>query len=121
MNGLTARRLIPAQALPLGIVALLGGLYTIGALLGWTSDWAAAAAGAAAAGSLFYFHHLLPDTDRRRLTRDSYRWFGIAAVCWSIGSVTSALTKIALSRTLGALSLADLFFVAAIVALAAGF
>jgi diguanylate cyclase (GGDEF)-like protein/PAS domain S-box-containing protein len=121
MNGLTARRRVPAQALPLGIVALLGGLYTIGALLGWTSDWAAAAAGAAAAGSLFYFHHLLPDTDRRRLTRDSYRWFGIAAVCWSIGSVTRAVTEIILSRTLGALSLADLFFVAAVVALAAGF
>ncbi|MCD0448293.1 EAL domain-containing protein [Actinocorallia sp. API 0066] len=115
MTGEEAPRRLPAQALPLTIVAVLGGLYAIGALFGWTSDWFAAGAGAAACGSLWYAAWQKPGDTA------SWRWFGAAAGLWGVGAVVRAISQIVLPGQVMTLSLADLFHVAAIVAMAAGF
>jgi diguanylate cyclase (GGDEF)-like protein len=119
MNGEPSSRRLPAQTLPLAIVTVLGGLYLIGALLGWTSDWTAAGAGAAAAASLFYAGYR--GSRPSGLGPESWRWFGIAAACLSAAAITNAITEIVLSRTIASLSIGDLFYAAAIVAMSAGF
>ncbi|GAA3197535.1 sensor domain-containing phosphodiesterase [Actinocorallia longicatena] len=98
---------------------MLGGLYAIGAVLGWTSEWAAAGAGAAAAVSLFYAGYR--GSRPSGLGPESWRWFGIAAACLSAAAVTNAVTEIVLSKAIASLSLGDLFYAAAIVAMSAGF
>ncbi|GAA2725984.1 putative bifunctional diguanylate cyclase/phosphodiesterase [Actinocorallia aurantiaca] len=114
MTGEKERRRIPVQALPLGVVSLLAGLYLLGALLEWTNDWFAAGAGAAACASLLYASRLRPGTD-------SWRWFAAAAACWGVGAATSALSRIVLDVTTVTLSLGDLFYLAALAPMAMGF
>jgi diguanylate cyclase (GGDEF)-like protein/PAS domain S-box-containing protein len=57
----------------------------------------------------------------RRRPRPSWRWFGIAAALWCAGATINAISRIVLARGVAALSLGDLFFLAAMVALATGF
>jgi diguanylate cyclase (GGDEF)-like protein/PAS domain S-box-containing protein len=121
MSGPGARRL-PRRALPIGAVAVLALLYGLGRLFGGRSEfssWAPVFAAALAAGSLFYAAHRL--TGAERISLATWRWFGIAATCWCAGATINAISKIVLSRTVVSLSVGDLFFLAAMVALATGF
>ncbi|MCW2883517.1 MAG: hypothetical protein JWL58_379 [Streptosporangiaceae bacterium] len=121
MSGPGATRL-SRRALPFGVVVLLVIVYGLGRLLVGRSDlssWAPVAAAALAAGSLFYAGHRLSGAER--INRAMWRCFGIAASCWCAGATINAISKIVLSRAVVSLSVGDLFFVAAMVALATGF
>jgi diguanylate cyclase (GGDEF)-like protein/PAS domain S-box-containing protein len=136
MSGEEARRLprrsVPTRALPLGGVLLLGLLYVLVTALGWSqsvASWVAPLTAAGAAASLLYAAWRLPDlaaswpAARRGAVYTAsaaWRWFALAAACWSAGTAATAVSN-ALSRTGVSLSLADLFLLAAVVALATGF
>ncbi|WP_106397949.1 putative bifunctional diguanylate cyclase/phosphodiesterase [Actinocorallia populi] len=113
MTGEKERHRPPAQAVPLGLVSLLGVLYAVCALLGWTSDWFVAGAGAATCASLLYASRIRPGAE-------SWRWFAAAAACWSVGAATSAISRIVLDVTM-VTSLGDLFYLAAFLPMAMGF
>ncbi|WP_067481563.1 putative bifunctional diguanylate cyclase/phosphodiesterase [Actinomadura hibisca] len=126
MSGENARRL-PRRAVPVGTVAIVGLLYAVGSLLGWGGTafiaWAEAAAAGAAAASLLPASRRpegAADGSGGTLWRASWRWYGIAAACWTVGAVGSAFTASVLSRSALSLSVTDLFYVAAVVALVVG-
>jgi diguanylate cyclase (GGDEF)-like protein/PAS domain S-box-containing protein len=113
------------------MVALAGLLYAVGSLLGWGGtaliSWAEAAAAGIAAGIL------LPASrrpararggsaggDAPAIRRSSWRWFGIAAASWFLAAVGSALSSTVSSRSALTLSVSDLFYLVAVVALVAG-
>ncbi|SEF78952.1 PAS domain S-box-containing protein/diguanylate cyclase (GGDEF) domain-containing protein [Thermomonospora echinospora] len=144
MSGESARR-FPPRVVPIGAVALMAVLVTVGSLLGGAPAipvWVEAVAAAAVAGSLLAAIRPLPfrarrggpeDDEpgaaggggpppggRRDPRRDSWNWFAIAAGCWLAGAVVSLASPDLLSSA-EALSLADLFYLAAIAALTVGF
>jgi len=107
----------------IGVVALIGVAYIAGSLLGWGGSaftgWAEVAAAAAAAGSLLSASR--PGRGgRRNLWRASWRWYGIAAACWFVGAVGSAATSESAGRSALSLSVFDLFYLAASLALVTG-
>jgi diguanylate cyclase (GGDEF)-like protein/PAS domain S-box-containing protein len=115
-------RLPSRRALPFGAVGVLVLLYALVRLLAGRnelSSWAPVAAAAIAAGSLFYAGHRLAGAGR--INRAMWRWFGVAAASWCAGATINAVSKIVLSRAVVSLSVGDLFFLTAIMALAAGF
>ncbi|HZB30459.1 MAG TPA: GGDEF domain-containing protein [Streptosporangiaceae bacterium] len=126
------RRSVPARALPLGVILLLGLSYAFISAFGWSegmSSWATPLIAAGAAASLLYAAWRLPDVAAswpaaRRgavaAASAALRWFALAAACWSAGTATSAVPNV-LSRTGVSLSLADLFLLAGAGALATGF
>jgi diguanylate cyclase (GGDEF)-like protein/PAS domain S-box-containing protein len=122
MSGQDARWLpphgLPVRALPFAAVLLFGLLYAVASLLGQgagAAPWITPAAAAAAAGSLLYAAWRAPGSGA------AWRWFALAAACWCAGTAANAISNVALGRTGVSLSLADMFFLAAAVALAAGF
>ncbi|MGI5167983.1 putative bifunctional diguanylate cyclase/phosphodiesterase [Spirillospora sp. CA-253888] len=126
MSGEKARR-VPRGAVPVGMVAIVGVLYAVGSLLGWGGTafiaWAEAAAAGAAAASLLPASRRpegAADGSGGTLWRASWRWYGIAAACWTVGAVGSAFTASVLSRSALSLSVTDLFYVAAVFALVVG-
>ncbi|MBC6459961.1 GGDEF domain-containing phosphodiesterase [Actinomadura sp. HBU206391] len=127
MSADDSRRLL-RRALPAGAVAAVGLLFILSSLFGEGSampSWATAFVAAAAAGSLFHAARrrtdASPESEGTRIRRDSWRWFGVAALCWCVGAVINAVSAVVLSDAVASLSLADLFFLAAVVALATGF
>ncbi|OLT11550.1 diguanylate cyclase [Actinomadura sp. CNU-125] len=133
MSGENATRM-PPRALPVVIVAIVGVLYAVGSLAGWGGTafitWAEAGAAGAAAVSLLASAGRPRGGDGdgasglRRLSaggiwRASLRWYGIAASCWFLGAVGSALADYA-SRSALSLSVPDLFYLIAVVALVVG-
>jgi diguanylate cyclase (GGDEF)-like protein/PAS domain S-box-containing protein len=121
------------RALPLGVVLLLGLLYLAGALLGWSQGaaaWITPLAAAGAAASLLLAAWRLPCVAATApavhrwsvtLAGAAWRWYALAAACWCAGMVASGVSS-ELSHASGvSLSLADLFLLAAVVALATGF
>lgn len=136
MSGEDARRLprrsVPTRALPLGLAVLFGLTYVVASFFGWSetvASWGAPLTAAGAAASLLYAAWRLPDVAAslpaaRRwpiiTASAAWRWFALAAACWSAGTAANAMSNV-LSRTGVSLSLADLFLLAAVVALATGF
>jgi diguanylate cyclase (GGDEF)-like protein len=148
-TGESPRRAVPARAVPIGVIAvvvLLGALYGVGSLLDWgegLATWVLPIAAAAAAGSLMFAAWRLTDAPETNpsgsetqgvrasvvsVLRGSgpalggaWRWFALAAACWCAGLAANAASEGVLSRSGVSLSLADLFFLAAIVALGTGF
>jgi diguanylate cyclase (GGDEF)-like protein/PAS domain S-box-containing protein len=115
-------RLRPRRALPFVAAGVPALLYVLAWLVigpDGLSSWAPVAAGAAAAGSLFYAGRRRSGADR--INRAMWRCFGIAAVSWCAGAMINAISTIVLSRAVVALSVADVFILAAMVALATGF
>ncbi|HEU5155616.1 MAG TPA: bifunctional diguanylate cyclase/phosphodiesterase [Streptosporangiaceae bacterium] len=136
MSGKDARRLprrsVPTRALPLVVVFLFALAYAAIVIFGWgtgVASWITPLTAAGAAASLFYAAWRLPDiaaswpAARRwpvSAASAMWRWFALAAACWSAGTAADAVPNV-LSRTGVSLSLADLFLLAAVVALATGF
>ena len=103
------------RALPFGMIAVLGLLYGLVALLGGGSAfavWAPAVAAAGAAGSLAYAAAKRP--------RPAWRGFAAAAILWCFGATLNAIAKVVLTKAVVSLSLGDLFYLCAVAALAAG-
>jgi diguanylate cyclase (GGDEF)-like protein len=129
--GRLPRRSPLARALPLGVVVLLGLLYAVASLAGLNESlapWVTPLAAALAAGSLLFAAWRLPDVAesspgalRASAAGAAWRWFALAAACWSAGATVNAVSNIVLSHTGVSLSLSDLFFLAAVVALTTGF
>src|SRR5918999_1639343 len=110
------RRSVPARALPLGVILLLGLSYAFISAFGWSegmSSWATPLIAAGAAASLLYAAWRLPDV---AASWPAARRGAVAAA----GTATSAVPNV-LSRTGVSLSLADLFLLAGAGALATGF
>ncbi|WP_067818688.1 EAL domain-containing protein [Actinomadura kijaniata] len=61
-----------------------------------------------------------PENAPGTLWRAAWRWFGVAACCWFAGAVVSAVTATVQSRSALTLSVADLFYLAAMGALVTG-
>nr|WP_289008054.1 EAL domain-containing protein [uncultured Thermomonospora sp.] len=142
MSGESARR-FPPRVVPIGVVALAAVLFVLVSLLGGGEvgmpAWAETVAAMAAVVSLLAAVFPLPvrrrqeageggaaggagpPPVRRDLRRDSWGWFAVAAACWLAGSVAGAVSPGLLDTSSGALSLADLFYLAAIAALTTGF
>ncbi|WP_157406784.1 sensor domain-containing diguanylate cyclase, partial [Actinomadura rubrobrunea] len=141
MSGENARRLphpLPPRAAPVAMVTVAGLLYAVGSLLGWGGRmfiaWGEAAAAAAAAGSLLFAARRprtaagpaaadrpAPDAgEGGSARRTSWRWYGIAAACWLVGAVGSAVLSATPTRSALSLSVADLFYLAAVIALVIG-
>ncbi|MCP9983528.1 putative bifunctional diguanylate cyclase/phosphodiesterase [Actinomadura madurae] len=128
MSGDYARR-IPPRALPVAMAAVVGVLYATGSLLGWGGRafiaWAEVGAAGAAAVSLLLSSRM-PDGvpadgagSRGGIWRASWRWFGIAAASWFVGALGSALSDGHVRSALS-LSVPDLFYLFALVALVTG-
>ncbi|GAA1823504.1 putative bifunctional diguanylate cyclase/phosphodiesterase [Actinomadura chokoriensis] len=127
MSGDYTRR-IPPRALPVAMAAVVGVLYATGSLLGWGGRafiaWAEAAAAGAAAVSLLLSSRR-PDGVPAEpgvpggLWRASQRWYGIAAASWFAGAVGGALSD-GPGRSALSLSVPDLFYLFALVALVTG-
>ena len=127
-----SRRSVPTRALPLGVVILLGLIYALVSAFGWShgvASWATPLTAAGVAASLLYAAWRLPDVAasrsaaRRRpvsAASAAWRWFALAAACWSAGTAANAVPSV-LGGAGVSLSLADLFLLAAGVALATGF
>ncbi|GAA4068916.1 putative bifunctional diguanylate cyclase/phosphodiesterase [Actinomadura miaoliensis] len=144
MSGENARRLprpLPPRAVPVTMVAVAGVLYALGSILGWGGRtfiaWGEAAAAAAAAGSLLLAARrprgaggavvpAVPDPqgpdggEGGSVWRASWRWYGIAATCWFLGAAGSAAFSTVPTRSALSLSAADLFYLAAVIALVVG-
>ena len=117
------RQGVPARALPLGVVLLLGLLYAAFALLGWgagAAPWITPLTAAVAAGSLLFAAWRLSDKNEAEPAA-AWRWFALAAACWCAGTTANAISNAVAGRTGVSLSFADLFFLAAAAALATGF
>jgi len=115
----------PRRTLTLGAVGVIGVVYGLVALFGGgrvLASWAPVIAAAFASASLYYAVRR-----RRRIgggpsvVRDTWRWFGGAAAFWCAGATINAISRIVLARGFAALSLGDLFYLAAMAALATGF
>jgi diguanylate cyclase (GGDEF)-like protein len=113
---------------PFALIALLGVLYGLIAMLGGgvtLATWAPPVAALGACASLLYAAARRPrprlPEGQRQFGRDAWRCFGTAAGLWCVGSSLNAIFKIVLTRAVVTLSLGDLFHLAAILALAAGF
>ncbi|QKW34665.1 EAL domain-containing protein [Actinomadura sp. NAK00032] len=127
MSGDYARRM-PPRALPVAMAAVVGVLYATGSLLGWGGRafiaWAEAGAAGAAAVSLLLSSRR-PDGVPAEpgapggLWRASWRWYGIAAASWFVGALGGALADGA-GRSALSLSVPDLFYLFALVALVTG-
>ncbi|TDD37389.1 EAL domain-containing protein [Actinomadura sp. KC06] len=130
MSGDYARR-VPPRALPVAMAAVVGVLYAIGSLLGWGGRafiaWAEVGAAGAAAVSLLLSARRpdgipadgAPDALSGGLWRASWRWYGIAAASWFLGALGSALSD-GHARSALSLSVPDLFYLFALVALVVG-
>src|SRR5918999_1118832 len=105
------RRSVPARALPLGVILLLGLSYAFISAFGWSegmSSWATPLIAAGAAASLLYAAWRLPDVAAswpaaRRgavaAASAALRWFALAAACWSAGTLaTGFVVSIRLDR-----------------------
>ncbi len=116
---------LPAAVLPFGVPAALAVIQVLALLLGWGDGaygpWLTAWAAAAAATSLLCAARRAPHTAAGRGERDVWRCFGIAAAAWGAGATVNAVSRFVISRTVVAVSPADLFFLMAPVAMAAGF
>ena len=132
MSGDNARR-IPPRTLPVAMAAVVGVLYATGSLLGWGGDafiaWAEVGAAGAAAVSLLLSSRRPdgvaaqggpPDDAPGGLWRASWRWYGIAAASWFAGALGGALSPDGYRRTALSLSIPDLFYLLALVALVVG-
>lgn len=127
MSGDYARR-VPPRMLPVAMAGVVGLLYATGSLLGWGGRafiaWAEAGAAGAAAISLLLSSRLPEGAPAepgvpRGLWRASWRWYGIAAASWFAGAVGSALSD-GPGRSALSLSVPDLFYLFALVALVTG-
>ncbi|TDB91764.1 GGDEF domain-containing phosphodiesterase [Actinomadura sp. 7K534] len=126
MSGDYARR-VPPRALPVAMAAVVGVLYATGSLLGWGGStfitWAEAGAAGAAAVSLLLSARRpsggRPDTAPGGVWTASWRWYGIAAASWFAGAVGAALID-GYRRSALSLSVPDLFYLLALVALVIG-
>ncbi|MGP4027851.1 putative bifunctional diguanylate cyclase/phosphodiesterase [Actinomadura sp. 3N407] len=126
MSGEYARR-VPPRALPVAMAAVAGVLYATGSLLGWGGNafiaWAEAGAAGAAAISLLLSARRPAggpaDTAPGGLWRASWRWYGIAAASWFLGALGGALSD-GQGRSALSLSVPDLFYLFALVALVVG-
>ncbi|MFG2245128.1 putative bifunctional diguanylate cyclase/phosphodiesterase [Spirillospora sp. NPDC048823] len=126
MSGEYARR-VPPRALPIAMAAVAGVLYAIGSLLGWGGNafiaWAEAGAAGAAAISLLLLARrpdgVPADTAPGGIWRASWRWYGIAAASWFLGALGGALSD-GRGRSALSLSVPDLFYLFALVALVVG-
>ncbi|MEU5996044.1 EAL domain-containing protein [Spirillospora sp. NPDC047418] len=127
MSGDYARR-IPPRALPVAMAAVVGVLYATGSLLGWGGRafiaWAEAGAAGAAAVSLLLSSRRPAGLPAEPgvpggLWRASQRWYGIAAASWFAGAVGGALSD-GPGRSALSLSVPDLFYLFALVALVTG-
>ncbi|MEU8802089.1 EAL domain-containing protein [Spirillospora sp. NPDC048819] len=126
MSGEYARR-VPPRALPVAMAAVVGVLYATGSLLGWGGSafiaWAEAGAAGAAAISLLLSARRPDggpaDAARGGLWRASWRWYGIAAASWFLGALGGALSD-GRGRSALSLSVPDLFYLFALVALVVG-
>ncbi|MFI0368593.1 putative bifunctional diguanylate cyclase/phosphodiesterase [Actinomadura sp. 1N219] len=130
MSGDYARR-VPPRALPVAMAAVVGVLYAIGSLLGWGGRafiaWAEVGAAGAAAVSLLLSARRPdgipadggPGALSGGLWRASWRWYGIAAASWFLGALGSALSD-GHARSALSLSVPDLFYLFALVALVVG-
>ncbi|MFI0485188.1 putative bifunctional diguanylate cyclase/phosphodiesterase [Actinomadura sp. 9N215] len=126
MSGDNARR-VPPRALPVAMAAVVGVLYATGSLLGWGGRafiaWAEVGAAGAAAISLLLSARLPDgapaDGGPGGVWRTSWRWYGIAAASWFVGALGSALTDGHVRSALS-LSVPDLFYLFALVALVVG-
>ncbi|MCP2339844.1 putative bifunctional diguanylate cyclase/phosphodiesterase [Actinomadura rupiterrae] len=143
MSGEGARRL-PPWAVPVGMVAVIGVLYTLGSMLGWGGPaylgWAETAAAAAAAACLLPLalrrdrtpgepaatgaEAEIEDTggeaSARIFGRPSWRWFGIAAAAWGVGALSRTLSAMLHGGGTLALSVTDPFYLVAMFALVTG-
>ncbi|MFL6056514.1 MAG: putative bifunctional diguanylate cyclase/phosphodiesterase [Actinoallomurus sp.] len=115
---------IPAAALPFGPVIALAVIHAVAFLFGrgdgagaWLTAWAAASA----ATSLLFAMRRAPQDAAGKVDRDTWRWFGLAAVAWSAGGAVQAISRIVFSRSAVAVSPADLFFLIGLGAMTAGF
>ncbi|WP_433477758.1 putative bifunctional diguanylate cyclase/phosphodiesterase [Spirillospora sp. CA-142024] len=127
MSGDYARRISP-RALPIGMAAVVGVLYAVGSLLGWGGRpfiaWTEAGAAGAAAVSLLLSSRR-PDgvpadaSVPGGIWRASWRWYGIAAASWFVGAMGGALSD-GSGRSALSLSVPDLFYLFALVALVTG-
>lgn len=122
MSEQTGRRwVIPVTARPFGVIAVLALVYAFALVFGWgkglSGAWLTAWTSAAAAVALLSAAQRAAD----RTSRDAWRWFGVAAIAWSAGATINAVAELTLARTGVAVSLSDLFFLVAPVAVIAGF
>lgn len=126
MSGENARRL-PPRALPVAMAAIVGVLYATGSLLGWGGTafiaWAEAGGAGAAAVSLLLSARVpkgaAADAGGPGVWRASWRWYGLAAACWFVGALGSAASD-NVSRSALSLSVPDLFYLIAVIALVTG-
>ncbi|MEV0402819.1 EAL domain-containing protein [Actinoallomurus sp. NPDC050550] len=116
---------IPATVRPFGPVAVLAIIHAIAFLTGRGTDgggaWLSAWAAAIAASSLLVAVRRAPQSPAGKVDRDTWRWFGLAAMAWSAGAAINAISRLVLSRSAVAVSPADLFFLIALGAVTAGF
>ncbi|HEV7934427.1 MAG TPA: EAL domain-containing protein [Actinomadura sp.] len=112
-------------ALPAGAVAAVGLIFVLSALLGGVgsavASWITAFTAAAAAGSLFHAARRPSGDEPVRGRAESWRWFGIAALCWCAGAVIDAVSAIVLTDAVVSISVSDLFLLAAVGSLSTGF
>ncbi|TNY38571.1 putative bifunctional diguanylate cyclase/phosphodiesterase [Thermomonospora catenispora] len=139
MSGESARR-FPPRVVPIGVAALTVIALAVGSLVGWGGvvlpAWAESVVALAAGASLLTAVVPLPlrpgrggsagepaeERPRRRdPRRDCWSWFAVAAACWLAGAATDLFSPGLLGTGSGALSLADLFYLAAMAALTTGF
>ncbi|MEU9023552.1 EAL domain-containing protein [Actinomadura sp. NPDC048394] len=135
MSGENARRM-PPRAVPVAMAAIVGVLYAAGSLLGWGGTafiaWTEAVAAGAAAVSLLMSAGrpkgaaadagdvgIFRRVSSGGIWRASWRWYGVAAAGWFAGAVGSALDG-HVSRSALSLSVPDLFYLLAAVALVTG-
>jgi diguanylate cyclase (GGDEF)-like protein/PAS domain S-box-containing protein len=115
----------PRRTLTLGAVAVVAVVYGLVALFGGgrvLASWAPVIAAAFASASLYYAVRRRPRPGgTRSVVRDAWRWFGGAAAFWCAGATINAISRIVLARGFASLSLGDLFYLAAMAALATGF
>jgi diguanylate cyclase (GGDEF)-like protein/PAS domain S-box-containing protein len=116
---------IPVTARPFGVLAALALIYALALALGWggglSGAWLSAWAAAVAATSLFHASLRAPQTPAGKIDRDMWRWFGLAALAWCAGATVNAVSRLAISRAAVTVSPADLFLLAAPIAITAGF
>ncbi len=116
---------VPAAVRPFGVIVALAVIQALALLLGWGDDasgsWLTAWAAAAAATSFLYAARRAPQPAAGRGERDVWRWLCVAALAWGAGATVNAVSRFVISRTVVAVSPADLFLLGAPVAMAAAF
>ncbi|MCW2901195.1 MAG: hypothetical protein JWO67_3460 [Streptosporangiaceae bacterium] len=124
MSSDATRRLVRG-ALPAGAIVAVGLMFVVSSLVGEVGSalpsWVTAFTAAAAAGSLMHAARRPSEAEPLRVRRESWRWFGIAALCWCAAAVINGVSTIVLNDAVVSLSLSDLFQLAGVVAVATGF